>query len=243
MGPSDNENCRILLSCSQNFTYSVSMLLTKREHAHLILEKNGRKLIIDPGVLTRNLGSVENVDVLVVTHEHDDHWTPDHVQTIREKNPNLRVFSTESAARLLLESVASLSDEQVQAVSDGDVAEVGPFSLTFHGQNHAVIHSTIPPMSNIGVCVNSQLFYGGDSLELPETATLSVLAVPIGSPWSNSSEVVDFTVAIPAKQVFTTHDRMLSAEGKNFFQSLVQRAAEQNGASFLSLEEGKSVEI
>jgi len=219
------------------------MLLTKKEHAHLILEKNDRKLIIDPGVLTRSLGAVENVDVLVVTHEHDDHWTANHVRAIHEKNPNLRVFTTESAAGLIMQSVPSLSAENVQVVSDGDVAEVGPFSLTFHGHQHAVIHSTIPPMSNIGVCVNSQLFYGGDSLEVPETATLSVLAVPIGSPWSNSSEVLDYTLSIPAKQVFTTHDRMLSKEGKSFFESLVQRAAEENGASFLALAEGESVEL
>ncbi|WP_343861781.1 MBL fold metallo-hydrolase, partial [Frigoribacterium faeni] len=53
------------------------MRLTKLEHACLIIEKDGRRLVVDPGSFTSPLMDLQDVDAIVITHEHADHWTPD----------------------------------------------------------------------------------------------------------------------------------------------------------------------
>lgn len=219
------------------------MLLTKYEHAHLVLESEGRRLVVDPGSLSPTLVVTEDIDALVVTHEHGDHWTPEHIATIVEKNPRVRIFTTAATAAKILEAVPTLVSAQVSEVADGDSETVGPFALTFHGAHHAVIHSSIPIITNIGFSVNSTLFYGGDSLEVPEGARFDYLAVPIGSPWSNVSEVLDFVLAVPSKHVFTTHDMMLSNDGKNFYNTLVRQTAETMGETFIDIDVSDCVNI
>ena len=58
------------------------MRITKFEHATLTLETDGDKLVIDPGSYTVPLDGLANVVAVVITHEHPDHWTPDHLDRV-----------------------------------------------------------------------------------------------------------------------------------------------------------------
>ncbi|MGO1256810.1 MBL fold metallo-hydrolase, partial [Microbacterium gubbeenense] len=58
------------------------MRITKHDHAYLTLEKRGETLVIDPGVFAADVSDLSDVVGVVITHEHADHWTPDHLQAI-----------------------------------------------------------------------------------------------------------------------------------------------------------------
>ena len=55
------------------------MRITKYEHACLLLTVGDESIVIDPGSF---LSPIEPTGVIavVVTHEHADHWTPEHLQ-------------------------------------------------------------------------------------------------------------------------------------------------------------------
>ena len=63
--------------------YSWAMRITKLGHACLELEKDGQRLIIDPGFYTEPMGDVQNVVAIVITHQHDDHCFAEQVLSIR----------------------------------------------------------------------------------------------------------------------------------------------------------------
>ena len=219
------------------------MHLTKYEHSHMVFELDGRKLVIDPGYLSSPTPGITEVDAFIITHEHSDHWTPEQVTAVLENNPAVPVFTTTATAEALLESVPMLSRDQLQIVTEGDAAQAGPFSFTFHGSKHAVIDSSLPIVDNFGVCINEFVYFGGDALDVPQNLDFEILAAPIGSPWSNTHEVLDFVRAMSPKRVFTVHEMMLSAEGKKLYTSLVTDVLRSRGGTVLPVELGERADL
>ena len=211
------------------------MKLTKFEHACLILEVANERLIIDPGVFTMPLGDLGEVVAVVVTHEHGDHWTPEQLQRIIERNPDVVIYGPAGV-------VAAAGEIAVTAVKDGDVIEVGAFTLRFFGEKHAVIHESIPVIDNVGVLVNDELFYGGDALVVPPVA-VNTLAAPVGAPWLKIGDAMDYVVAVNPKRAFPVHEMVLSTAGKGMGNDRLTWASEQGGGSYFVLEPGESIDL
>lgn len=212
------------------------MKLTKLEHAALILDKAGQKLFIDPGSFTTPLTETARAAAVVITHEHPDHWTPEQLDRIIALNPDVPIFAPAGVA-------VAAAGYPVIVVNAGDTVEAGPFRLRFFGGTHAVIHETIPVIDNLGVLVDEELYYGGDSFTIPEGVTVQTLAVPAGAPWLKISEVMDFVLALTPRRSFPTHEMGLSRGGKDLSNARIKWATEQNGGEFFPLEPNESLDL
>src|ERR1700759_67906 len=116
------------------------MKLTKHEHACVVLEKDGASLVIDPGAFSSDAARIiAGAGAILVTHEHADHVAPEAINEALTARPDLRVYAPAS----LRESLAG-HDGQFTAVAAGDSLTIGPFGITVHGVEHAVIHPDIP---------------------------------------------------------------------------------------------------
>ena len=49
------------------------MKITKFGHSCLLVEEGGARILLDPGKYSILQNNVENVDAIVITHEHQDH--------------------------------------------------------------------------------------------------------------------------------------------------------------------------
>lgn len=212
------------------------MKVTKQEHSCLIIENAGKTLILDPGSFTTLLVGMSNVVAIVITHEHQDHWTADQLERILDRNPDARIFGPAGVA-------AAASDFTVEVVTPGDTIEAEPFSLRFFGGRHAVIHSSIPIVDNVGVLIDDELYYAGDSFTIPEGVEVPTLAAPAGAPWLKIGEVMDYVTAIAPKRSFPVHEMVLSAAGKAMSNARIQAATEAGGGEFFPLEPGESIDL
>ncbi|KQP01341.1 MBL fold metallo-hydrolase [Leifsonia sp. Leaf264] len=212
------------------------MRLTKLEHAALILEQNGDRLYIDPGSFTTAITESAGTVAIVITHEHADHWTPEQLKRIVDANPGVRIFGPAGV-------VAAAADFPVELVTAGETVEVGAFTLRFFGGRHAVIHSSIPVVDNVGVLVNDTLYYAGDSFTIPEGVAVDTLAAPAGAPWMKVAEVIDYVLAVAPKHAFPTHEMVLSRAGKDMSNARLTWAVEQGGGEFHALEPGDSLDL
>lgn len=211
------------------------MRVTKHEHACLRLEAEGRTLIIDPGAFTLPLHDLEKVVAVVLTHEHPDHWTADHLDRIHESFPDAVVYGPPGVAAAL--------DRDISVVTPGDTVSAGPFQLRFFGGTHAVIHESIPTIDNVGVLVNGAFYYPGDSYAVPEDVEVGLLAAPAGAPWLKISEAMDFVLAVAPRRAFGTHDMTLSRIGLDMHRQRLAWATEQSGGEFLTLDPGQSADL
>jgi L-ascorbate metabolism protein UlaG (beta-lactamase superfamily) len=212
------------------------MRITKLEHAALRIESSGSTLIVDPGAFTTPITEASGVVAVVLTHEHPDHWTPEQLNRILAKNPDLRIFAPEGVA-------AAASDFVIEVVHAGDEIEVDPFTLRFFGGRHAEIHRSIPIIDNVGVLVNGTLYYPGDSFAIPEGVEVDTLATPAVAPWLKISEVIDFVEAVKPKRSFPTHDMLLSQIGRTPYYGRIQEATERGGGEFFPLQPGEALDV
>lgn len=211
------------------------MRITKHEHACLVIEHQGRRLVVDPGSFTEPLTGLTEVDAVVVTHEHADHWTPQHLTALLDDNPGIPIYAPEGVAR-------AADGFTITTVSAGDTLQAGPFTLRFFGELHAVIHESIPVVDNVGVLVNDSFYYAGDAYTVPD-AEVTVLAAPLGAPWLKVGDAMDFVMAVGAQRVFGTHDRTLSPAGVGIAAGRIDWAAQQAGGTYAPLQPGESIDI
>ncbi|MCS5715434.1 MBL fold metallo-hydrolase [Herbiconiux sp. CPCC 205716] len=216
------------------------MRLTKFEHAALLIEQSGRKLFIDPGSFTTAITDAASTAAVVITHEHPDHWTPEQLRRILTASPDAVVFGPEGVVDAVREADPSIA---VTRVDPGDTVEAGPFTLTFSGGRHAVIHSSIPVIDNVGVLVNDVLYYPGDSWAVPEGVAVDLLAVPAGAPWLKIAEAMDYVLEVKPKRSFATHEMVLSTAGKGMAGERLRWATEQGGGEYLALQPGDSIDL
>ncbi|WP_207454799.1 MBL fold metallo-hydrolase [Herbiconiux sp. SYSU D00978] len=213
------------------------MRLTKFEHSAMLLEQTGARLFIDPGNFTTPITEAVEVVAVVITHEHPDHWTPEQLRRIIAQSPEARILGPAGVA------AAAAPEFEVEVVSPGDSVEVGPFTLRFFGGRHAVIHSSIPVIDNVGVLVNDGLFYPGDSFTVPEGVEVDTLAVPAGAPWLKIGEVMDYLAEVKPRRSFPAHEMTLSVNGKNIHYDRIRTVTEQGGGTFYPLEPAESLDF
>jgi L-ascorbate metabolism protein UlaG (beta-lactamase superfamily) len=210
------------------------MKITKYEHACFTVKIDNQLLVIDPGVWTTDFAVPDNVVAIVVTHEHPDHFSPDILAAIYDKNPDSILVSLDSI-------VEKMPDHTSHAVKPGDTYSVGPFTLEFFGGTHAIIHDSIPSIGNIGVLINKSIYYPGDSFDVPNKP-VAVLALPVGAPWLKMSETMDFLMAIKPGLVFPTHDAVLSKIGKGLVDGRLSEVAGGYGGQYKRID-GTTIEV
>lgn len=75
-----------------------------------------------------------NLDVLIFTHEHEDHFCVQYVREAWEKNPALTIYSTKKTIELLMET--DIPATNLYQVMDGNELEVGALHITFMQSIH-----------------------------------------------------------------------------------------------------------
>lgn len=211
------------------------MQITKYEHACLVLENEGNRLVIDPGAYTRPTESLKNVVAIVITHMHDDHCSETQIDRILTSSPGAMIYGTDEVCK-------RLAAYQTTAVHHGDFYAHQGFKIEFFGDMHAEIHRSIPLLQNCGVMVNDSLYYPGDSYTKPDRE-VALLACPTSAPWLKISDVMDFVAAVKPKRCFATHNVLLSDIGHDLNNGRVKQVVEAGGGTFEYLLPGETLNI
>lgn len=213
------------------------MQLTKFSHSCVRLEKSGSVVVVDPGVFSESSTALAGADAVLITHEHPDHVDADALSAAIEANPGLRILAPESVAR----AFPALA-HAVSPVGSGEELDVAGFAVRTFGGQHALIHSSVPVVSNVGYLIDGALYHPGDSLTVPPVPVDTVL-VPVHAPWSAVGDVLDFEIAMRATHAYQIHDALLNDNGLGLVAGHVRRIAGEYGTDFRMLGVEETVEI
>jgi L-ascorbate metabolism protein UlaG (beta-lactamase superfamily) len=192
------------------------MKLTKHEHACVVLEKDGAKIVIDPGSFSSGAAEIiAGADALLITHEHVDHVNEGAINGALAARPELRVYAPGGLAAMF-----AGHQDQFTAVAAGDELKLASFAVTVHGSVHAVIHPDIPGIANVGYLVDDSVYHPGDAYFVPEVP-VSVLLLPTSGPWMKIGEAADYVRAVRPQQIIQIHEMLLSDIGLFLTSSLL----------------------
>ena len=193
--------------------------ITRMGHAALLIEAAETRILIDPGVLSVDAAfELEDLDAIVVTHQHPDHLDRERIGGLLGRN--------ESAALLCDPETAELVDSgDWMPHSHDDETMVGGLTLLGVGAQHAEIVPALPRVANTGVLVGADgeptLFHPGDSYE-HAPGGVDVLAVPLSAPWTKLAETVEFIHRVSPRTLFPVHDAGLSEWGHGVYWGHVE---------------------
>ncbi|MFJ9931270.1 MULTISPECIES: MBL fold metallo-hydrolase [Streptomyces] len=211
------------------------MKLTKKSHACVRIDKGGRTLVIDPGGFSEQDAAL-GADVILVTHEHADHFDEARLRAAMEDNPAAEIYTLKSVA----ERIAAAFPGRVHTVGHGDAFSAAGFDVQVHGELHAVIHPDIPRITNVGYLIDGgKVFHPGDALTVPDQA-VETLMLPVMAPWSKIAEVIDYVREVRPRRAYDIHDALLTDLARPVYDHQIGALG---GADHQRLSPGASAEL
>lgn len=209
------------------------MRLTKLGHSCVRIEHDSTVLVLDPGVFT-DRGAVAGADAVLITHEHPDHYAPEHL-----RETDAPIYTIGAVAAQIRATAPDLA-ERVIVVTPGEQFAPAGIPVTAVGEHHAVIHPELPRFDNSGYLLtvgDATVFHPGDALTGPGRP-VDVLLAPVCAPWMKVAEGIDFARSVGAPRNVAIHDRVYSDAGLGIADGHFGRFLGAAGLDYVRLPDG-----
>ncbi|HVS79789.1 MAG TPA: MBL fold metallo-hydrolase [Candidatus Paceibacterota bacterium] len=213
------------------------MKIKKIGHCCLVLETGGKKIMTDPGSYTPAAESETGIDIVLITHEHGDHFHVESLKKILAANPQVVVVTNSAVGKLL--RAENIPFTQVE---DSESESVNGILIEGFGTTHALVYDSIPSVMNTGYFVDNSFYFPGDAFYNPGKE-VQVLALPMAGPWLKLSEALDYLKLVRPTVAFNVHDGMIIPASSGFLAHLGQMAGQEDGTKFVYMGNGDIAEF
>lgn len=178
------------------------MKVTKYFQSCLLIEERDVRILIDPsGSERERVDDFGQIDVVLYTHEHADHFDPELAGIFLSKG--IPVHANASTAKLI--------NGNVELVEDGTEFKVGNVSVRAIELPHCLMPNGQPGPQNTGYLIAEKLFHPGDGKEL-EGLEVDNVALPITGPDISFYDAVCFVSQLRAKNAIAIHHHTMGAK-------------------------------
>lgn len=188
------------------------MKVTKLGHCCMLLEIDGLRILTDPGGWSGfKQDELREIDLVLLTHEHGDHFHLDSLKRILNNNPQLQVITNTSVGKLLQDQAIEFAK-----LEQGETNAFAGVQIEGFGDKHEEIYGDYGQVQNTGYFVANKFFYPGDAFINPHKP-VELLALPVAGPWLKSKEVIAYAQELRPTHAFPVHDGMLAFPGPYHF--------------------------
>lgn len=173
-------------------------------HSGFLLEGDGKKIYIDPFEIGEEPAFDDKADILLITHEHFDHCSPEDIRKVRRSN----------STTLIPESCSLEFRGDARRIAEGDILADG---LEIKGTRIEVVpaYNLNKPYHPRGLGVGYivelggiRIYHAGDCDFFPEMKNIKadVALLPIGGTYTmNEEEAASAAAVISPKVVIPMH--------------------------------------
>ncbi len=213
------------------------MRLVKFGHACVRLDKDERRIVIDPGVFTPETEALEGVEAILVTHEHADHVDAARLADHLAAMPETRLVASPAVLARLGHLCPAV---QTVGVADGETVRIAGFEVRGVGRVHHVGHPDVAPVPNTGFLIDGEVLHPGDAL--PPVAAPTLL-VPLQAPWMAVGDLVRYLRAVKSRRAYAIHDGLLNEHGLALWDGVLAGEARGLDREIRRLASGDAVEV
>lgn len=187
------------------------MKVKKFPQSHLVLEKHGKTLVIDPGYITFEKGfrvaDFQGADVYLITHQHEDHLGSETIKEIAGDKPVLGNFD-------VVKKLGEVGVVNTRELKNLEEVEIDGFKIQAVDLPHFKKPGfEMPP--NTGFLIDGVFFHPGDGDKAPDIVSHNA-AVPIGGASVTYDTALEFIEGIGAKVVIPIHYDWYKADPEEF---------------------------
>jgi L-ascorbate metabolism protein UlaG (beta-lactamase superfamily) len=214
------------------------MKIKKLGHSCLVVEEKGIRIMTDPGnYAMANSVQEFNIDLILITHEHQDHFHLESLKEILANNPDATIVTNSTIGKLLDEAGITY-----EILEEGQSKDFGGVQIEAYGNQHAFIRSGLAPIQNTGYFIANKLFFPGDAFTNPNKP-VDILALPSAGPWLKIEEVLQYAKIVNPRNAFPVHDGSLNELGLGYLKTVPAEVLNPLGIHFKVLEIGREEEF
>lgn len=174
------------------------MKVTKYPQSCLLLEKDGKRIVIDPGsffAAKYGIGDLGQVEAVLYTHQHADHFDPE----------ISKQFQAQGVVLYGNYSVVALIGAGATQIEHGQEFELAGFKVRAHSLPHCLLPDGSEGPPNTGYIIDEFFFHPGDGIETAEKVIIETLALPIAGPSISFYHAAKFADSLGTKKVIPMH--------------------------------------
>lgn len=176
------------------------------KHASLMLDFHNTIIHIDPVAKMANYSTLPKADIILITHEHQDHFEPDTIKAISKVGTKL--FLTASCAEKLAGGTV-LHNGQESSVADVNILAVPAYNLVHKRDSGEPYHPKGRGNGYLLTLGDKRIYIAGDTENIPEMKGLfniDIAFLPMNLPYTMTPEMVaDAALCFKPKVLYPYH--------------------------------------
>lgn len=215
------------------------MHIKKLSHCCLLIDipqKEGKsvRIMLDPGIYSlEKHDKVEHADIILITHEHQDHYHLESLKSMVKRFKDVAVITNDTVGELIAKEGIPH-----HVMKHGNAIDVKGVHIEAYGKDHAIIHRSLPTVSNVGFFIENRFFFPGDAFTNPQKS-IDVLALPVAGPWLKISESIDYALELKPRVAFPVHDLGQSA----MLNRISDKIFAGSGIEYIKLDDGGEFDV
>jgi L-ascorbate metabolism protein UlaG (beta-lactamase superfamily) len=175
-------------------------------HGSLMMKLNGTIIHVDPYSRLADYSKLPKADLILITHEHQDHLDPAAIDQIRTKD-TMVVLTEKSAEKVF--GGAIMKNGDARTVIGIKIEAVSTYNLVHMRENGQPFHPKGQGNGYVLTCGNKRVYIAGDTENTPEMKALKnidMAFLPMNLPYTMTPEMVaDAARAFKPKVLYPYH--------------------------------------
>ena len=159
-------------------------------HASLIFAFDGKIIHVDPDGELADYSTLPKADIILITHEHSDHFDLSAIKILRTNQTKL--ILTETCARKISGGIV-MKNGDVQIIQGIKYEAIPAYNMIHKRDNGQLFHPKGPGNGYILTFGDKRVYVAGDAENIPEMKTLQgidVAFLPMNLPYTMTPEMV-----------------------------------------------------
>jgi len=158
-------------------------------HASLMLEAGNAIIHVDPTMAQANYALFPKGDLILITHEHDDHLDKTAIELIQK--PNAKIVASKSCKDKLNQAII-LNNGEEKIIGDFDIKTVPAYNIV-NTRNGIPFHPKGNGNGYVLTYGGKTIYIAGDTENIPEMADLKnidIAFLPMNLPYTMTPQMV-----------------------------------------------------
>ncbi len=181
------------------------MKITKYPQSCVLIELKDKKILIDPGNYVYEKTDFkpenwQNIDLILLTHEHSDHYEPKSLKIIKDNNPGAKIFTNTAVSKLLAkEGFAG------QIIGANESINLDNIEIKGIKSQHGPLPSGDPPPDVISFLIDRRILHLGDTIKSSQVPAEVVFIPMCGDVCFSPKEAIKYLKKVKPQLVIPIH--------------------------------------